>query len=1080
MGFVTLQDFIVPTWNWGGSVGKLRIYASAPTFESDTGLYIAQGQTTNLSSACYVFDCTVAGTDFRIPEVVLPTTLDSTNPACFFTALLYDASDVMRYPLLSNFFVSPEFFQSPVTSGIYLVSGSSTGTYTARGTTSGKEYYNLIDTATSTSNNAIKWTGSAWIVTNNAGTTLYTSSDAVATPDLVVTWTLGVGIAPLPVVTSVDVATWEQLILSNGGFAVIPNPTYPGPFWNTSQTIQYINAQIGTGTTPYASTIVAGKTQLDTAPDLPQVPIAVGVNSPLVTKLSVFKVLSLDYANDLPTAITAIGSTQTTLYITVDTTLSTSVTIPSTLTLLFQGNAKIIKASSGAIAFQGIGLTNPTSQTPCFSGFSAGNITWTGSTYPSQISSWLWDSTDWGLRLSRACGAFTSKQVQIEAYSLGTPTAQIRIKSGQTVHFNRGTYENAIDTGALSGQPSVILESDVSVYGDGIGQTIIKESSVSGQVRGWYGTSVVPSINPSLNGFNENISITNITFLGQNTQAIDSAASCIFLGNVTNGIIRRCEFNGVHGFGAYVGAFASAGHHAINCYIDHNIFSDLKTQNCGAISGKDIFIESNLFTNMQTDVGNPFAVAIDVEPNSSGEYVSNIQIINNIIDARGAVQSCAGIDLQIGGSDTHPEFCRIAGNIIIGQETDLPETGNLVFGIVVSSGRSCIVEDNLVIGAGQQGISVDGCSDLDIRNNTLTNCGGGGTNSLLLNNTTTSRINNNSAVAMAGFAALASLGESGTASNTYNYNQFQQGYTLSGSGTSYWLSDQQRTISNWIAPTAISSNQNNYNPGVQAYRLDLASDASRNLTGLVFTLTQQNGEKHWIVNVGTNPIVLKHQSGSSTSANRFFCNTGADITLAANESAHIEYNSSSFWFVVKDLAAIGTGDLPTGIPATNIANGTVSNTEFQYLDGVTSAIQTQFGAKMATNFSNATAAPSAFAYTATGINFNSANTDTAITITLPSGFTRYIVNNVAISHASGTLTTSTVGLFTATGGGGVAIFTPGTAVTVSTASENTSGNAQSIAGAILSINAGTLYFRVQTPQGTAATADVTIAVRALP
>lgn len=43
--------------------------------------------------------------------------------------------------------------------------------------------------------------------------------------------------------------------------------------------------------------------------------------------------------------------------------------------------------------------------------------------------------------------------------------------------------------------------------------------------------------------------------------------------------------------------------------------------------------------------------------------------------------------------------------------------------------------------------------------------------------------------------------------------------------------------------------------------------------------------------------------------------------------------------------AITTSDLPTAIPATNIANGSVSDTEFQYLDGVTSAIQGQIDGK---------------------------------------------------------------------------------------------------------------------------------------
>ena len=46
-----------------------------------------------------------------------------------------------------------------------------------------------------------------------------------------------------------------------------------------------------------------------------------------------------------------------------------------------------------------------------------------------------------------------------------------------------------------------------------------------------------------------------------------------------------------------------------------------------------------------------------------------------------------------------------------------------------------------------------------------------------------------------------------------------------------------------------------------------------------------------------------------------------------------------------DLAA---SDLPTAIDAVKIANGNVTNAEFQYLDGVTSAIQTQIDTKIST------------------------------------------------------------------------------------------------------------------------------------
>lgn len=114
------------------------------------------------------------------------------------------------------------------------------------------------------------------------------------------------------------------------------------------------------------------------------------------------------------------------------------------------------------------------------------------------------------------------------------------------------------------------------------------------------------------------------------------------------------------------------------------------------------------------------------------------------------------------------------------------------------------------------------------------------------------------------------------------------------------------------------------------------------------------------------------------------------------------------------------------------------------------------------------------------VDFNVGNTDTAFAVPLPIGFTRYQINAVIISEASGALTTATFGVFTAVAGGGFAPVASGTACTVSTASETTNNNMQVctiVQGLTESINAGTLYFRVQTPQGAPATAKVSIFVR---
>lgn len=72
---------------------------------------------------------------------------------------------------------------------------------------------------------------------------------------------------------------------------------------------------------------------------------------------------------------------------------------------------------------------------------------------------------------------------------------------------------------------------------------------------------------------------------------------------------------------------------------------------------------------------------------------------------------------------------------------------------------------------------------------------------------------------------------------------------------------------------------------------------------------------------------------------------GASLTLATNQGVLIASDGANFFTGNRGRMVIAAGDLPTGIDAAKIANGSVSNTEFQYLDGATSAIQTQIDGK---------------------------------------------------------------------------------------------------------------------------------------
>ena len=134
------------------------------------------------------------------------------------------------------------------------------------------------------------------------------------------------------------------------------------------------------------------------------------------------------------------------------------------------------------------------------------------------------------------------------------------------------------------------------------------------------------------------------------------------------------------------------------------------------------------------------------------------------------------------------------------------------------------------------------------------------------------------------------------------------------------------------------------------------------------------------------------------------------------------------------------------------------------------------GAASGYSFDNVVAAPINLR-TVAAVNFNSANTDTSLTINLPPGYTRYRISNVIISGSSASISTATFGLFTAAAAGGQAIVANPTAITVTTASEATNNNMQTVAPTNAnteSFNQATLFFRVITAQGSAATATVTI------
>ena len=121
--------------------------------------------------------------------------------------------------------------------------------------------------------------------------------------------------------------------------------------------------------------------------------------------------------------------------------------------------------------------------------------------------------------------------------------------------------------------------------------------------------------------------------------------------------------------------------------------------------------------------------------------------------------------------------------------------------------------------------------------------------------------------------------------------------------------------------------------------------------------------------------------------------------------------------------------------------------------------------------------PSRLRFCSVGVNFNAGTTDTALSIS-PLPTTRYTIGNVRIGNASASISTATVGVFTAAGGGGQTI-AANQAITVTATATDTVNNTMALTltnGNTMAYNDATVQVRVGTAQGSAATADVCVEV----
>lgn len=261
-----------------------------------------------------------------------------------------------------------------------------------------------------------------------------------------------------------------------------------------------------------------------------------------------------------------------------------------------------------------------------------------------------------------------------------------------------------------------------------------------------------------------------------------------------------------------------------------------------------------------------------------------------------------------------------------------------------------------------------------------------------------------------------------------------------------------------------------------------------NVAGSTLTLasTTSGAPSGDSVSIKGSNVNITSVSGGTVVANIGAANTvGASVNIAGSASG------AQIWQPA--AAASGTITWPAGVVDFSSTGGTSQVVKQTSSGGIFTVGQLAFSdisgtlavAKGGTGQTSiagiqATTNQGLLTFEISGVNFNSANTDNAINITLPTGFSRYRILSMTISGASASISAATFGVFSGTGGTGTVLVNSGTAITVTASAENTANNMQFITvnnNNSASYNFSSIQFRVVGAQGSAATANVAISIQ---
>jgi hypothetical protein len=133
------------------------------------------------------------------------------------------------------------------------------------------------------------------------------------------------------------------------------------------------------------------------------------------------------------------------------------------------------------------------------------------------------------------------------------------------------------------------------------------------------------------------------------------------------------------------------------------------------------------------------------------------------------------------------------------------------------------------------------------------------------------------------------------------------------------------------------------NGGAPTERMRVKADGSINVSGLTADRVVVTDADKDLASSATTATELSYVAGvTSAIQTQLDAKVDENAPITGATKTKITYDAKGLVTAGADLAA---GDLPTGIDATKIADGTVTNAEFQYIGGLTSDAQTQINAK---------------------------------------------------------------------------------------------------------------------------------------